>query len=236
MLDDGAGVARPAGVEADQDTHLPRQHAQSGQAPQPVRAIDRSHSQGQGTQHGYDVFTDYDGIASGEFETIIFENIRARAHFLILLTPTALEQCGDPKDWMRREIEAATDNKRNIVPVMLKGFNFDTSATAGQLTGKLVAIKQYNGLPIPEGYFSAAMERLRDKFLNVSLDTILYTASLDAQRAAMEQKGKAEKALTDEETRQAAAQKRWRILPWISAGIAAGHEPRQRMLAAAFLW
>jgi hypothetical protein len=37
------------------------------------------------TQHGYDVFIDYDGIASGNFETVILENIRARAHFLVLL-------------------------------------------------------------------------------------------------------------------------------------------------------
>jgi hypothetical protein len=48
------------------------------------------------TQHGYDVFIDYDGIASGNFETVILENIRARAHFLVLLTPTALERCHDP--------------------------------------------------------------------------------------------------------------------------------------------
>jgi hypothetical protein len=108
------------------------------------------------TQHGYDVFIDYDGIASGNFEAVILENIRARAHFLVLLTPTALERCGDPKDWMRREIEAALDSQRNIVPLMLAGFDFGTPATASQLTGKLAVLKEYNGLPIPEGYFSPA--------------------------------------------------------------------------------
>ena len=71
------------------------------------------------TQHGYDVFIDYDGIASGNFESAILENIKARAHFLVLLTPTALERCSDPEDWMRREIEAALDSQRNIVPLML---------------------------------------------------------------------------------------------------------------------
>ena len=45
------------------------------------------------TQHGYDVFIDFDRIASGNFATVILENIRARAHFLVLLTPTALERC-----------------------------------------------------------------------------------------------------------------------------------------------
>ena len=42
--------------------------------------------------HGYDVFFDYTGVASGDFETVILENIRARAHFLLLLTPSALER------------------------------------------------------------------------------------------------------------------------------------------------
>jgi tetratricopeptide (TPR) repeat protein len=149
------------------------------------------------TQHGYDVFIDYDGIASGSFETAILENIKARAHFLVLLTPTALERCGDPKDWMRREIEAALDSQRNIVPLMLAGFDFGKPAVAGQLTGKLAALKEYNGLEIPKGYFSPAMERLRNKFLSVSLDTVLHPASLSAQQAATEQKDKATMALGD---------------------------------------
>jgi hypothetical protein len=38
------------------------------------------------TQHGYDVFIDYDGIAAGIFETAILANIKARAQFLVLLT------------------------------------------------------------------------------------------------------------------------------------------------------
>src|SRR5262249_17500578 len=126
-------------------------------------------------------------------------NIRARAHFLVLLTPTALERSSDPEDWMRREIEAALDSQRNIVPLMLAGFDFGAPATVSQLTGKLAALKEYNGLEIPKGYFSPAMERLRNKFLSVSLDTVLHPASLSAQQAATEQKDKATMALADEQ-------------------------------------
>src|SRR5215469_3768484 len=71
-------------------------------------------------QHGHDVFFDYNGIASGDFESVILENINARAHFLVLLTPSALERCDDPADWLRREIEAALASRRNIVPVTLE--------------------------------------------------------------------------------------------------------------------
>jgi hypothetical protein len=39
------------------------------------------------------VFFDYLGLASGDFERVILDNIAARAHFLVLLTPSALEGC-----------------------------------------------------------------------------------------------------------------------------------------------
>src|ERR1039458_4692170 len=118
-------------------------------------------------QYGYDVFFDYNGIASGDFESVILGNITARAHFLVLLTPSALERCGEPADWLRREIETALDSRRNIVPLMLEGFDFGSPKIASQLTGKLAELKRYNGLSIPPDYFLEAMGRLRDRFLNV---------------------------------------------------------------------
>jgi len=136
------------------------------------------------THHGYDVFFDFNGIASGDFESVILENIRARAHFVVLLTPSALERCGEPGDWLRREIETALEIKRNIVALMLEGFSFGTPSIASQLTGTLSPLKSYNALPVPVEFFEEAMERLRTKFLNVSLDTVLHPASAQAVQAA----------------------------------------------------
>ena len=65
------------------------------------------------TMHGFDVFFDYQSIDSGGFENIILENIKARAHFIVVLTPSALERCKETGDWLRREIETAIDEKRN---------------------------------------------------------------------------------------------------------------------------
>ena len=59
------------------------------------------------TAKGYDVFFDYTSIPSGDFEQIIVGNIKARAHFVLILTPTALDRCNEPGDWLRREIETA---------------------------------------------------------------------------------------------------------------------------------
>jgi hypothetical protein len=167
------------------------------------------------TQHGYDVFFDYNGIASGDFERVILGNITARAHFLVLLTPSALERCGDHADWLRREIETALANQRNIVPLMLEGFDFGTPRIASQLTGTLAALKRYNGLSIPPGYFLEAMERLRSRYLNVPLTAVLHPASLPARRAATEQKAAADAAPAVQEEELTAQQ-------WFERGFAAG--------------
>ncbi|MGZ4855122.1 MAG: tetratricopeptide repeat protein [Candidatus Angelobacter sp.] len=146
------------------------------------------------TQNGYDVFFDFTGMAPGDFESIILENIRSRAHFLVLLTPSALERCDEPGDWLRREIETALDTRRNIVPLMLEGFDFKSPAIAKQLTGKLALLQRYAALSVPAEFFAEAMDKLRRRFLNVPLDAVLHPASPTAQEAAKGQKAAADTA------------------------------------------
>jgi hypothetical protein len=140
------------------------------------------------TGHGYDVFIDFNGIASGDFEEVIVGKIKARAHFLVLLTPTALERCSDPADLFRREIDAAIAFQRNIVPIMLDGFDFSSPGIDGRFWDTLATLKRYNGLHIYADYFPEAMEHLRGGFLNVLLDTVLHPASDSARNTANEAK------------------------------------------------
>jgi len=146
------------------------------------------------THHGYDVFFDYTGIASGDFESVILENIRSRAHFLVLLTPSALERCGETGDWLRREIETALEARRNIVPLRFEGFDFSAPSIASQLTGKLAELKRYQAVLVTLEYFDAAMARLREKSMNVSLDAVPHPASAAARQAAEAQQVAAEAA------------------------------------------
>lgn len=157
------------------------------------------------TAHGYDVFFDYETIASGDFEQVILGNIRARAHFLVILTPSALERCDEPGDWLRREIETALDEKRNIVPIFLEGFDFGSPSIAKYLTGKLANLKKYNGQNVPAGFFDEAMEKLKSKFLNVALDAILHPASNMVQKEVRKQQVAASKAM-DVKERELTAQ------------------------------
>jgi hypothetical protein len=166
------------------------------------------------TQHGYDVFYDYKGIGSGNFESVILENIRARAHFLVLLTPSALQRCDEPGDWLRREIETALDSQRNIIPLMLEGFDFSTPAIVDQLRDKLAALKRYNALKVPVDYFSEAMKRLREGYLNVPLEAVLHPASGFALQAARDQQAALRTAPTVHDRELAAQQ-------WYEQGVSA---------------
>src|SRR5262245_23235629 len=145
--------------------------------------------------HGYDVFFDYRSISSGDFEQIITSNIRARAHFLLMLTPTALDRCNEPGDWLRREIELAIDERRNLIPLLFKGFRFGTLSVSEKLTGKLKNLSRYNGLNVHEDYFDEAMDRLRIQYLNIPLYTVLHPVSTEVQKVVRAEQIAADKAL-----------------------------------------
>lgn len=147
------------------------------------------------TSQKYDVFFDFSSLSSGDFEQVIVSNIRARAHFILILTPTALDRCNQLGDWLRREIEIAIDEKRNIIPLFFDGFNFGSPTVAKMLTGKLANINRYNGLEVPPGYFMEAMERLRSRYINVPLNAVLHPITTEVRKVVIEEQFAADKAL-----------------------------------------
>lgn len=126
-------------------------------------------------EHGYDVFFDYESIDTGGFEEIILRQIAARAHFVLILTPGALDRCVDPQDMVRKEIEEAIRLKRNIIPLLFEGFDIG-KVPAHLLPGRMAVLPSYNSLAIPREliYFDRAMEVLRERFLSQSLDGIIH--------------------------------------------------------------
>lgn len=126
---------------------------------------------------GYDVFLDLPSLPSGDFEAKIFENIETRAHFIVLLTPTAIERCSEDKDLYRLEIERALDTNRNIVPVIVKAFDYRHPNIAQHLTGKLVSLKNKNSVTLSDEYFDDGTIPKILRFLNVSVDPEPHTAS-----------------------------------------------------------
>jgi formylglycine-generating enzyme required for sulfatase activity len=150
------------------------------------------------TSQNYDVFFDYTSIPSGDFEQIIVGNIRARAHFVLILTPTALDRTSNKGDWLRREIETAIDERRNIVPLFFEGFDFNSPSVLEKLTGSIKNLNRYNGFEVPAGFFLEAMERMRTKYLTVPLDAIIHPVPIDVQKKVQEEQVAANKALVEQ--------------------------------------
>lgn len=126
------------------------------------------------THRGYDVFFDYESIKAGDFEQIIMGSIESRAHFVAILTPSALERCTDPNDWLYLEIEHALKHKRNIIPLTFEGFDFDDiSRYLPPHIAKPLA--RHNALEIPRSalYFNSSMDFLVE-YMNIPLNMVLH--------------------------------------------------------------
>jgi hypothetical protein len=122
---------------------------------------------------------DYQSIDSGSFERAILDSIRAKAHFIVILAPSTLERCNEPGDWLRREIETAMDERRNIIPVMLESFDFGSATVKPFLVGELASLGTYNALRLIADYMEAGFEKLRNRYLNVALEDIHLKALTD---------------------------------------------------------
>lgn len=109
------------------------------------------------TELGYRVFFDVETLRSGNFNTKLYEAIDQCDDFLLVLSPGALDRCVYPDDWVRREIEYALMKGKNVVPVLLRGFEFPK-----ELPESLQKLPQCNGLEANSQLFDAFLEMLQE--------------------------------------------------------------------------
>lgn len=73
---------------------------------------------------GYKVFIDVESLRGGKFNEQLFSVIGECKDFLVVLPEGALDRCSDPQDWVRLEVCHAMACGKNIIPVMLSGFEW----------------------------------------------------------------------------------------------------------------
>ncbi len=127
---------------------------------------------------GYDPFLDIKNLGSGAWRVIIQREIQKRAHFILLLTPSAVERLTDPQDVLRFEIETALDNKRNLVPLMFEGFSYSDPRINAYLTGKLAILSEYNAFPINWRRLKKDIQELTTRFMSVHPDDVVHPQPL----------------------------------------------------------
>ena len=136
------------------------------------------------TAAGIDAFYDIDSIHTGQFDTIILNQIAARPYFVLVLTPGTLDRCVDPSDWLRREVQHAVDTGRRIVPVHTPEFVANDFERYLPLNlGRDLA--RWQALELPHKYFKYAAGELVTEYL-VALDDVAVTPTPAADHTAVQ--------------------------------------------------
>lgn len=112
---------------------------------------------------GYDVFLDVDDIDAGLWASQILTEVPKRAHFLLLLTPGALDRCADADDWVRREFELAQQSGRNIVPVREE--SIDVAALSTSCPGCMGAVFNLQIAALRHGSYQADLTELMQRYI-----------------------------------------------------------------------
>lgn len=71
---------------------------------------------------GYSVFFDVEALRSGPFNDQLYQVLDQCQDFIVILSPHALDRCVNPGDWVCSEIAYAIQQKKNIVPIVLRDF------------------------------------------------------------------------------------------------------------------
>lgn len=113
---------------------------------------------------GYSVFLDLEQLASGKFNEQLLSVIESCQDFILVLPENALDRCTQEDDWVRREVEYAIKQNKNIIPVMLRGFVWPHK---DELPQTLSELPNYEGISATDHkVFPENMERLKSKLLH----------------------------------------------------------------------
>lgn len=105
---------------------------------------------------GYKVFIDVEALRGGKFNEQLYKVIDNCKDFLVILPENALDRCADPEDWVRKEVCRAMEKGKNIIPVMLSGFQWPDPMPHGMET-----LKDYQAITAnSREYFDLSMKRL----------------------------------------------------------------------------
>ena len=102
-------------------------------------------------------FLDVDDLRSGHFNVALLRRIAEAPNFIVILSPNALDRCSEKEDWLRKEIAQAVATRRNIIPIMLRGFEFPDRDS---LPDELKPLPTHNGLEYSHKYFNAMIAEI----------------------------------------------------------------------------
>ena len=108
---------------------------------------------------GVNAYVDLDELASGTFDDKIIDAIKSTPSFVLVLTPGALDRCGETDDWLTKEILSAIESERNIVPVMCDGFEWHKQ-WGDNIPEQIKLLSKYNSVVMSYEYIDAMIDKI----------------------------------------------------------------------------
>lgn len=110
---------------------------------------------------GYSVFFDMETLRSGKFNEQLYNVIEQCKDFVVVLPPNALDRCVNEDDWVRLEVCHAMKHNKNIIPIMLNGFQWPNPMPKG-----MEELCNYQAITASAiEYFDLALERMQQRYL-----------------------------------------------------------------------
>ncbi|HEV3121240.1 MAG TPA: toll/interleukin-1 receptor domain-containing protein, partial [Isosphaeraceae bacterium] len=106
---------------------------------------------------GYRSFLDVEDLGPMDFEARLMLEIANAEHFVVVLSPGALDGCSNEKDWLRREIAFALSGNKNVIPVLKPGFVVPAESL---LPEDIRAVVKKNGVEYTHSYYTAFVHKL----------------------------------------------------------------------------
>ncbi|MBQ8058064.1 MAG: toll/interleukin-1 receptor domain-containing protein [Ruminococcus sp.] len=108
---------------------------------------------------GISAYVDLDELRSGTFDDKLLTAIKTTPAFILILTPSSLDRCGEDDDWLTKEAITAIDSGRNIIPVLCEGFSWPKHWD-DSVPEKIRMLSNFNSVYMEYRYIDATVDTI----------------------------------------------------------------------------
>jgi hypothetical protein len=108
------------------------------------------------------VFLDVDELQMGRFDERLLDLIGSTPNFILILSAGCLERCVEKNDWLKREIVHAFEKRRNIIPVLLEGFDFPGGSQLEMMPDAMRVLPNLQGVTYSHVHRESAVRRIAE--------------------------------------------------------------------------
>ena len=109
-------------------------------------------------QYGLRIFLDVDDLRPGNFAEEILQRIANTSNYIIILSQGSLDRCVDQEDRFRQEIAQAITTRRNIIPILMPGFEFPEKQV---LPSDIQELRLYQSVTYSHEFFEAMIGKIK---------------------------------------------------------------------------